>query len=387
MQSARRGAVNQRKEAIVRLGLIAPEFPPDVGGMAELGRGLASALAATDDVVVYTLPEHGVPDADFEQRPVLTGRLRRDLESLRAARVDAWIALNAGLAPIARRIGHPLFVIFNGNDFLDPWISYGDGWIAGFQRPYVAPLRKALRRAAIRRSADAMTGCFAVSLSTAALVTQHMGIAARSIEIHSPGVDDAFFQPRPPGPQAELRILTVTRLSRYTRRKNVDGVLRALPLVDPGISLRYTVVGDGDDRPRLESLASELGIEDRVCFRGGVDPQELLACYADADLFILASKASDLDVEGFGIVYLEASAAGVPVIASRAGGATDAVEEGRNGFLIPDSSPHSIARGIERFQADRQQYEPDQVRAFAERYRWPRVAAGIRRAVASRMQA
>ena len=106
-------------------------------------------------------------------------------------------------------------------------------------------------------------------------------------------------------------------------------------------------------------------------------------CYSEADLFILASKASARDVEGFGIVYIEASAAGVPVIASLEGGATDAVEDGVNGLLIPDSSPRSIARGIERYLAERERFETQKIRGFADQFRWRSLAPRLLRDLAS----
>ena len=104
----------------------------------------------------------------------------------------------------------------------------------------------------------------------------------------------------------------MSRLSQYTRRKNVDGVLEALALLGREAEVCYTVVGDGDDRGRLENRARELGVERRVEFRGSLGQQELLEAYRRADLFVLASRASRSDVEGFGIVYLEAAASGVP---------------------------------------------------------------------------
>ncbi len=368
----------------MRLGLIAPEYPPDLGGMAEMSRGLAVALSATDDVVVYSFPRRELPAADFEQRPVLTGDLRRDAGLLGTGRVDAWLALNAGLVPLARKLVSPFFSYFMGNDFLDPWIAYGGSW-ERLQRPYAARLRHGLRRAAIRRSIASLSGLFTISRNSAELIENRLGVDRRRIWIHPPGVGDAFFQPQSSRQPDLLRILTVCRLSSYTRRKNVDGVLEAVRLLSPGIAIRYTVVGDGDDRPRLQALARDLDIADRVSFRGAVGLDELLDCYAENDLFVLAAKASARDVEGFGIVYLEASASGVPALASREGGATDAVAEGVNGVLIPASSPRDIASGIERFLSRRQDFPPEKVRAFAERFRWPTVAAGVRRAIESQL--
>ncbi len=371
----------------MRIGLIAPELPPDVGGMAEFSQGLALALATTSDVVLVTLPNHRLSTADFPQHAMMTGWLPRDTELLNGLAadhpMDAWLALNAGLAPLARRLDAPCLTFFMGNDFLNPWIPYGAGWLERFQRPYVAPLRYHLRRAAIRRALPDLCGLFSISHSTSRLMTQHLGVDPERIELHPPGVDDAFFQPGTADQDPTLRILTVARLSRYNPRKNVDGLLRALPLISSEIPWRYTVVGDGDDLPRLRTLARQLAIENRVVFRGGVDKADLLACYADADLFVLAARASDKDVEGFGIVYLEAAAAGVPALASRAGGATDAVVNGETGIVITESSPRAIADGIEHFVKNRQQITSKKVRDFAEQFRWTTIAGRVRNSVES----
>ncbi len=366
-----------------RLGVIAPEFPPDLGGMAELARGLVAALAATDDVTAYVFPEHGLETGGVASRPVLTGRLARDARSLAGADVDAWLALNAGLVPLARGLEQPFFAYFHGNDFLSPWLACGGDWLERLRRPYCAPLRHRLRRAAIRRHTSAVRRIFTNSSRTAGLIEERLGVEGTRIQIAPPGVDDAFFQQRTAADPAALRLLTVSRLSRYTPRKNVDGVLRAVARLNGRVPIRYTVVGDGDDRPRLEALAESLGIAERVRFTGRVDKAELLAAYTEADLFILASRAGDHDVEGFGIVYMEASATGVPVLLSREGGAVDALVDGANGMLLPSSSDRDIAGGIERFYRRRNRFPPEQVRAVAERYRWPAIAASIRGAIAS----
>ncbi|MEM7586075.1 MAG: glycosyltransferase family 4 protein [Acidobacteriota bacterium] len=373
----------------MRIGLIAPELPPDLGGMAELSRGLTLALAATTEVVLVTLPDHGLPGADIPQYPILKGWLPRDQKQLNALatrhRIDAWLALNAGLAPLARHLDKPCCSFFMGNDFLNPWIPYGAGWMERFQRPYLRPLRTHLRRAAVRRAVSDLRGLFSISRSTSRLVSQHLDVAPDRIELHPPGVDDAFFQAGTAGEHSTLRMLTVARLSRYNPRKNVDGVLRALAQISPDIRWRYTVVGGGDDLPRLRELTEQLGIADRVVFLGAIGRDELLSCYRRADLFVLAARASGKDVEGFGIVYIEAAASGVPALASRAGGATDAVIDGETGVVIHSSTAEAIARGIERFAQARHRFAPDTVRAFAERFRWAKIAAGVRHSLQGKL--
>ena len=145
----------------------------------------------------------------------------------------------------------------------------------------------------------------------------------------------------------------------------------------------YTVVGDGDDRGRLENRARELGVERRVEFRGSLGQKELLEAYRRADLFVLASRASRSDVEGFGIVYLEAAASGVPSLCSREGGATDAVVDGRTD---PDRQLRPAGdhrRNPELFGP------PGRIRRGGAKASpslcWPRISAELRAQLAARL--
>ncbi len=364
----------------LRLGLVAPEFPPDLGGMAELAQGLASALAEIDEVTVFTRPGHHLADARFQQQAVLSGKLAADARTLATAKVDVWLGLNAGLMPLATQLEKPFYIYLHGNDFLNPWLACG-GWIDLFAKPYCAPLRKQLRRAAIRRHEGSARGLFTNSHGTADAIKRHLGIPGHRIQVVPPGVDSVFFQSKETQRGQLLRLLTVSRLSRYVPRKNIDGVLRAVHLLADTLPIQYTVVGDGDDLPRLRCLATELGIADRVTFTGRADKKALLTHYAEADLFVLASLASAHDVEGFGIVYMEAAAAGVPSLCSREGGAIDAVEEGENGVVLASSSPQAIADGVLEFSKSRDQYPAERVRAVAERFRWPVIADTMRSSI------
>ena len=307
--------------------------------------------------------------------------MRADARRLANEPIDVWIALNAGLLPLLPLLNGRRYVYIHGKDFLTPWIAYGPAWLEAVQRPHVRAFRKAMRRRALVAHRDAPLKYLTNSRQTAALAVERLGIDPAALVVCPPGVDDRFFQARDPAPPERLRLITVSRLTSLTRRKNVDGVLRALVLLRGQLPVEYVVVGDGDDRAHLEQTARELGVADMVSFKGALSAEELARCYRDADLFVLASKATAQDFEGFGIVYLEACASGVPVLGSAEGGATDAVEDGINGILISKSSPEAIAAGIRRFAADRAKFREDTVRAWAEQYRWPRVAARLRAAI------
>ena len=138
----------------------------------------------------------------------------------------------------------------------------------------------------------------------------------------------------PRGPQKKrngrLRLLTVTRLSSADSYKGVDTILFAVQRArDSGLDLTLDVVGDGDDKSRLAALARKLGINGSVRFCGQVADSELEERLGECHVFVLPSKK-----EGFGIVYLEAMASGLPCIAANHGGVPEVIEHSESGFLI-----------------------------------------------------
>lgn len=136
--------------------------------------------------------------------------------------------------------------------------------------------------------------------------------------------------------------LTLTRL---IPRKGVDTVLRALPAVLSRVpDLVYVIAGTGPDEPRLRGLAADPRVAPAVRFLGGVAEEDLVACYHAGDVFVMPNRElPNGDLEGFGQVFLEASACGRPVIGGRSGGAVDAVVDGVTGFLVDPTSPQETA--------------------------------------------
>lgn len=185
------------------------------------------------------------------------------------------------------------------------------------------------------------------------------GVDPHRIGIVYPGVEGHFNrQPkdqelvRQYGLEGKYVILSVGRL---VTRKGQDRVIAAMPEILGQIpNAVYLVVGDGPDRKRLEQLAKDNGVEDAVIFAGSVSGSERLnAFYNLGDQFIMACRQlTKGDAEGFGIVYLEAASAGIPVIAGRSGGATEAVLDEVTGLLADPESPADIAAQIIRFQTD-----------------------------------
>jgi glycosyltransferase involved in cell wall biosynthesis len=129
-------------------------------------------------------------------------------------------------------------------------------------------------------------------------------------------------------------LMTVSRLASSERYKGHDRVIRILPrLLRQHPDTIYLIVGGGDDRPRLESLARECGVVKNVQFAGSVPPEELPDYFRLADAFVMPSMG-----EGFGIVFLEAMATGVRVIGGNRDGSADPLADGELGWAIdPDN--------------------------------------------------
>src|SRR4051812_43020371 len=273
----------------MRIGIIATEFPPSLGGMQVMALNLALALSQRHDVVVFTRKGQDFPSPSFRTAPVLDGDIDRDIVELGSRDVDVWIAMNAGYAALAGRLDKPMAVFCNGNDFLTPWVIGTPRLIDHLERMphvwrYAEPVRQAWRRRVLMNGLARAKALLPISENSRDLLVRRFGIRRDQPIVIHPGVEDKFFQSRPfqsrpGGSDGPLKLLTVARLDARNRRKNVDGVLRAVALLGAEPDIRYTVVGDGADKPRLEALAQDLGIAERVRFTGRLDQSEILVAY------------------------------------------------------------------------------------------------------------
>lgn len=169
-----------------------------------------------------------------------------------------------------------------------------------------------------------------------------------------PGVDEKTFHPGSGGDEVRARLGLTDRpvvvcVSRLVRRKGQDTLIRALPRIlaaEPDTVL--LIVGGGPYEKDLRRLAHETGVASAVRFTGAVPWSELPAHYGAGDVFAMPcrTRRGGLDVEGLGIVYLEASATGLPVVAGDSGGAPDAVLDGETGWVVKGGSPEEAADRI-----------------------------------------
>lgn len=352
-----------------RVLVLTPDYPPAHGGIQLLMHRVATNLTRREaDVVTLDHPEASRFDpaqrARIHRTPAIAAPHAARLAELNAysvllaLRLRPRIVLSGHIvtAPAAATIRRLLRV---------PVVQYAYAEELG-AKPDLA--------AFAMRHADAV---IAISRYTAGLV-RSAGATDRQVRLVHAGVD------LPPTvqrhPTARPTILTIARLA--DRYKGHDVVIRALPLVLAAVpDVQWVVIGDGPLRPGLEDRVKAQGIAAHVRFVGAISDAERDGWLAGAHVFAMPSRprAGGFAGEGFGIVYLEASAHGLPVLAGNAEGSLDAVLDGVTGRLVDAADHLAVADGLVELLT-----EPDRAAAMgragaerAQRFAWPAIAAEV----------
>jgi phosphatidylinositol alpha-1,6-mannosyltransferase len=210
-----------------------------------------------------------------------------------------------------------------------------------------------MKRAALWRTYRGAGLIVANSQFTSDLLTGG-GIDPERIRIVHPGTNPERYKPLPKDPalRAELGLVgkkVVLTVGRLMWRKGQDMMLRAMPdILKAEPDTVYVMVGVGDYESGLRELSRSLGLEAHTRFLGEVPFDMLPRLYNQADLFVMPNRISEesRDLEGFGIVFLEANACEVPVIGGRSGGTSDAIAEGETGLLVDGTSPSEIGEAV-----------------------------------------
>ncbi len=363
----------------MRTLVVTNDFPPRPGGIQAFVHSLAVRQPA-DEVVVFASSWRGARAFDAEQPfPVVRAETKVLLPSpgaIRQARAVAraegcdrvWFGASAPLGLMSRRLG------------LERAVASTHGHEVGWA---LAPgTRQALRR--IGGQVDVVTYLGEYTRSRLAPAFGPVAMA----QLPS-GVDTDVFRPGAGGAQVRARHglsdrPVVVCVSRLVPRKGQDVLVRALPLIRKEIpDAALLIVGGGPAMPGLQKLVASLGLEHDVVLTGSVPWEELPAHYDAGDVFAMPcrDRLRGLEVEGLGIVFLEASATGLPVVAGRSGGSPDAVLEGTTGYVVDGTAVPEVAARITTLLAD-----PVAARAMGaagrawveQSWRWDVLAARLR---------
>jgi phosphatidylinositol alpha-1,6-mannosyltransferase len=338
-----------------RLLLVTNDFPPRQGGIQTFLYELLRRLPA-DQVAVYASDHPGSEAFDAELPfpvrrhpsgllvPTPAGRRRVLQARAEFGASSIWFGAAAPLGllagPLRAAGAQRLVATTHGHEV---------GWAL------LPGARQALRR--IAAGVDVLTYLGEYTRSRLARV-----VGDRT-ELHrlTPGVDLETFQPGVSGrPVRERYGLTdqpvVVCVSRLVPRKGQDVLIRALPAVRERVpDARLLIVGGGRYSRQLHRLAERAGVADAVTFTGAVPYPELPAHFAAGDVFAMPCRTRRLgmDVEGLGMVFLEASATGLPVLAGDSGGAPDAVRDGVTGVVVPGADLAAVTDRLAGLLADR----------------------------------
>ncbi|HET6878416.1 MAG TPA: glycosyltransferase family 4 protein [Jatrophihabitans sp.] len=325
--------------------VVTNDFPPRQGGIQSFVHQLL-LRQPPGSVAVYASDHAGSADFDARQPfPVVrhpTGLLiptpaarRRVLRALREFQATSvWFGAAAPLALLA-----PSLRAAGARRVVATTHGHEAGW---------AMLPGA--RQALRRIGD---GCDVVTYLGEYFrrrLAGPLGDHPRLVQL-TPGVDVEAFRPDVDGSAVRERYGLTDRqvivcVSRLVKRKGQDALVRALPRIRAAASdAALLFVGSGPYRAELERLADAQGVREHVVFTGGVATADLPSHYAAGDVFAMPcrTRRGGMDVEGLGIVYLEASATGLPVVAGNSGGAPDAVREGETGYVVDGRNVPALA--------------------------------------------
>lgn len=217
------------------------------------------------------------------------------------------------------------------------------------------------------------------SQNTRSILVDRWQLPAERVEVLNPGVDTSLFNPVPRS--ADIRhklgwedrpvILTVGRLQK---RKGHDLLIRALPdLLTTLPDVLYAIAGSGEELESLRRLVADTGLGEHVQFLTNLDDQELAECYQQCDLFVLPNRDLDGDIEGFGMVLLEAQACGKPVIAGSTGGTAETMSTPETGLLVDVEEHQELVRVLTDLLIDPERLQTMGTRArswIEERFDW-----------------
>ena len=197
-------------------------------------------------------------------------------------------------------------------------------------------------------------------------------------DVLHPGVDTSTFKPAPMNNEIRLRFgwakdsLVLLTVGRLQKRKGQDFLVEAMPtLIQQVPNLQYAIVGRGEELERLRQLVDKHQLQESVFIHTNFDDTDLINAYQQCDVFILPNRTIRNDIEGFGMVLVEAQACGKPVIAGNSGGTSETLMEGATGFIIDCSSPEVICAALPEVLNNSKKQDSDYIASHAKQtFNW-----------------
>lgn len=334
----------------MRLLYVSHSLPPhgrpmeNVGGMQRVAEDLYESLRRRDDIELKTIVLRSAWTERGLRTPVFLARALREIRRLaRAQQIDAILFSSMLTATLAV----PLQRLLRKNKVVTASIVYGlDATTTTWPYPIL-----------VRRTFQAIDRVLPISHATGD-ACKARGLSSAKCEVVPLGIRPDRFASSVTSAQAREKILEgrsakliLCSVGRLVPRKGVAWfVANVMPLLPDDVL--YLVAGDGPDRARISASIAQYRIQDNVELLGQISNDELEMLYHGADLFIMPNIPVPNDMEGFGLVMLEAGMCGLPVIASNIEGIADVITEGANGHLVETGGEEGFQLAIMRYYTD-----------------------------------
>jgi phosphatidylinositol alpha-1,6-mannosyltransferase len=386
--------------------LLSEIFPPAVGGSGRWFHEIYLRLPS-EQTVVFTEVREGSAEVDATSglTTIREPFALRDTGSFSLKGVPDYASLAGRVAKVCR--AYDVGTIHCGRCVPEGWVAWLLKLTTG--RPYVCfahgeevNLPKSPDESGVMSSrqhrimgARALHGAALVianSENTARILKEDWRVAENRVVVLHPGCDMDRFRPAPPdaarreawGWTDRTVILTVGRLQT---RKGHDTLIAAMPAIRQAIpNVLYAIVGRGEERERLHALVEQHGVADCVRFYENMNDDDLVASYQQCDLFVLPNRQVGSDIEGFGMVLVEAQACGKPVVAGNSGGTAETMAIGETGLIVDATQPGTLATSLIALlcDSDRMQRFAAAARPYVEtRFGWESLSKEAARLFAS----
>ena len=342
----------------MKLDFVTQDFPPERGGIQTYSAELAARLAGKGMEICVQAPYHEraggydisfpcqvrryrVPSSHLGLRLLFqypTSVCERDVDAVFHAQ---WPTLRASIRAKTKGSNVKIFCAVHGRElFMNPYSFSKSGKLSA---------RFLKHRLKTFQQVDHF---FAVSQFTAQTL-KAAGVSPEKVTVVHNGTDpDQYYPDKAIGLSLQKKLGFENRkiiysIARLVPTKGIDTVIESLThIISNHPDVLYIIGGKGPYEAQLKERVIQLGLTDYVYFAGFVADEDANAYYNMADLFVMISRREGPNVEGFGIVFLEANACAKAVIGSRSGGIPDAVEDGQTGFLVEPNEPGSLAKQI-----------------------------------------